>query len=86
MIEKIHWLGHASFRIEGKTAVIYIDPWKLKKPVPGDLVLVTPVHFDPCSPDDITAGLKPTDPVLSLFDNDHDSDNDIELDPDGGLG
>jgi L-ascorbate metabolism protein UlaG (beta-lactamase superfamily) len=64
MIEKIHWLGHASFRIDGKTAVIYIDPWKLRKPAAGDLVLVTHEHFDHCSPDDISAVLKPTTVVV----------------------
>jgi len=65
MIEKIHWLGHASFRIDGQDAVIYIDPWKLKEPVPGDLVLITHEHFDHCSPDDIAAVLKPTTVVVS---------------------
>lgn len=29
MVSDIHWLGHASFRIEGDGLVIYIDPWQL---------------------------------------------------------
>jgi len=64
MIERIHWLGHASFRIDGKGAVIYIDPWKLRDPVKGDLVLVTHEHFDHCSPDDISAVVKDTTVVV----------------------
>jgi len=64
MIEKIHWLGHASFRIDGRDAVVYIDPWKLRKPVPGDLVLVSHEHFDHCSTDDISAVLKPTTVIV----------------------
>lgn len=55
MIEKIHWLGHASFRIDGSGATIYIDPWKLRSPVKGDLVLVTHEHFDHLSVPDIAA-------------------------------
>jgi len=52
MLEGIHWLGHASFRIDG-AQVIYIDPWKLKQPKPADLILVTHAHFDHLSPEDI---------------------------------
>lgn len=58
MIENIHWLGHASFRIDGGSAVITIDPWKLKNPAKADLVLITHEHFDHCSMDDIAAVLK----------------------------
>jgi len=52
MIEGIHWLGHASFRIDDDIT-IYIDPWKLKEPMPADIVLVTHGHFDHLSVEDI---------------------------------
>lgn len=58
MIERIHWLGHSSFRINGPPdkdgAVIYIDPWRLAPDsVPADIVLVSHDHHDHCSPKDI---------------------------------
>jgi L-ascorbate metabolism protein UlaG (beta-lactamase superfamily) len=53
MIDRIHWLGHASFRIDGPPT-IYIDPWQLgANPPPADLILVTHDHHDHCSPDDV---------------------------------
>jgi L-ascorbate metabolism protein UlaG (beta-lactamase superfamily) len=52
-IEKIHWLGHASFRIDGESAVVYIDPWKIAGGPRADLVLVTHEHFDHCSAEDV---------------------------------
>ena len=52
MLEGIHWLGHASFRIDDQM-VIYIDPWKLGTAVPADLVLVTHGHRDHLSAADI---------------------------------
>lgn len=52
MLEKIHWLGHASFRIDD-SSVIYIDPWKLGGATPAGLVLVTHGHRDHLSVDDI---------------------------------
>jgi len=53
MIENIHWLGHDSFRIDGK-ATIYVDPWNLNVGEPkADLILITHDHHDHCSPDDV---------------------------------
>jgi L-ascorbate metabolism protein UlaG (beta-lactamase superfamily) len=55
MLEKIHWLGHDSFRIDGSVTV-YIDPWRLPAgAAPAGLILVTHDHFDHFSPPDIDA-------------------------------
>lgn len=53
MVENIHWLGHDSFRIDGKMT-IYIDPWNLSAgALKADLILITHDHHDHCSPDDV---------------------------------
>ena len=52
MIEKIHWLGQAGFRIEDEL-VIYIDPYKIKGGREADIILISHDHFDHCSPEDI---------------------------------
>lgn len=52
MLDRIHWLGHDSFRITGGTT-IYIDPYQIEKGPTADLILITHPHADHCSPDDI---------------------------------
>ena len=42
----IHWLGHDSFRIDGKRGVVYIDPYRLKEGPKADLILITHEHAD----------------------------------------
>ncbi|MGE5198926.1 MAG: MBL fold metallo-hydrolase [Rhodospirillaceae bacterium] len=59
-VDNIHWLGHASFRIQDGTAQIYIDPWKLPAGSPkAAVVLITHDHFDHYSPEDIARIAQP---------------------------
>jgi L-ascorbate metabolism protein UlaG (beta-lactamase superfamily) len=58
MIEGIHWLGHASFRIDGEKTV-YIDPYKVTQGPPADIILVSHSHYDHCSLISIERLLKP---------------------------
>ncbi len=52
--QHIHWLGHASFRIEEIGKQLYIDPWKLPEKAPrADIVFITHSHYDHFSPQDI---------------------------------
>ncbi|MBI5722368.1 MAG: MBL fold metallo-hydrolase [Planctomycetes bacterium] len=51
---EIKWLLHASFRLAGDGAVIYLDPWKIRgEPHDADIVFVSHSHYDHFSPGDI---------------------------------
>ena len=53
LLERLHWLGHASFRLDGPPT-IYFDPWKLKgQPPRADIILISHEHHDHCSPKDV---------------------------------
>lgn len=54
MLEKMHWSGQASWRIERGEENIYIDPLKLPANSPkAELIFVTHSHGDHLSPADI---------------------------------
>ncbi len=60
-VDHIHWLGHASFRIDDGAVRIYIDPWKLAGGAPkADVILITHSHFDHFSVEDIARIEQPT--------------------------
>ena len=63
MAENILWLGHASFRIKAGDSLIYIDPYKIVKQPPADIILITHQHFDHCSISDIKM-IKKADSVI----------------------
>lgn len=62
--EKIKWLGHASFRIDGSGVTVYIDPWKLKTPIPADVICITHSHFDHLSEEDVALIRKPHTTII----------------------
>lgn len=54
----IVWFGHSSFLIKDRinqTNIYYIDPFEFKAPKKekADLIFITHLHFDHCSPDDV---------------------------------
>ena len=65
LIDRLHWLGHDSFRLDGPPT-IYFDPWKLSgRPPLAGLVLVSHEHHDHCSPDDVKKVSGPDTVVVS---------------------
>lgn len=65
LIDKVHWLGHASFLIRnGK--VIYFDPYKISATEKADLILITHEHFDHCSLDDIKKIVQPSTVIVTV--------------------
>lgn len=67
MMENITWLGHASFKIRDDK-VVYIDPWKLGRAEPADIILVTHSHYDHCSPQDVAKLQKEGTVIVTVAD------------------
>jgi L-ascorbate metabolism protein UlaG (beta-lactamase superfamily) len=68
VLSKIHWLGHATTRIDA-SKVIYIDPWKLKDNAKkADIILITHDHFDHCVPSDVKKIQKADTTIVTVKD------------------
>lgn len=53
ILNRIQWLGHGSFRIQGPP-LIYINPWTVTSgPFLADAILIGHDHYDHCSPGDV---------------------------------
>ena len=53
LLDRLEWLGHASFRLRTGRATVYIDPYRVETGPPADAILVTHGHYDHFSPRDI---------------------------------
>jgi L-ascorbate metabolism protein UlaG (beta-lactamase superfamily) len=67
MLEKIRWLGHDTFKINGEK-IIYTDPFQLAREDRADIILVTHEHRDHCSPEDINKIWGPSTVIIAPAD------------------
>jgi len=67
MLDRIHWLGHAAFRLAAH-AVIYLDPFQIAPGPVADVILITHRHRDHCSPEDIAKVSGPATQLLAPAD------------------
>lgn len=66
MLERIHWLGHDAFRIDGPPT-IYFDPYELGEGNPqADVIFISHEHFDHCSPDDVAQIQGPDTVIVTI--------------------
>jgi L-ascorbate metabolism protein UlaG (beta-lactamase superfamily) len=64
MIDKIHWLGHDGFRVDG-SRTLYFDPWEVTSDIKADVIMISHDHYDHCSPDDVAKLSKPYTVVVT---------------------
>jgi len=65
MLDRIQWLGHGSFVIQGPP-IIYINPWRVVRSIfHADVILITSDHYQQCSVADINKLRGPDTLILS---------------------
>jgi L-ascorbate metabolism protein UlaG (beta-lactamase superfamily) len=66
ILDSLHWLGHASFRLDGPS-VIYFDPVGIgNEPPPADIILISHPHDDHFSMPDIRLISRPETVIISV--------------------
>ncbi|MBI3287720.1 MAG: MBL fold metallo-hydrolase [Chloroflexi bacterium] len=78
MIDRITWLGHASFRIDGPKTV-YIDPWKIRGGASADLILITHSHYDHLSAEDVAKIQGPRTVIVATADSAKQLQGDVRV-------
>ena len=78
MADKITWLGHDGFRIDGSKTV-YTDPFNIEPGQEADIVLVSHEHYDHCSPDDVKKIQKPGTVVITENDSAQKLSGDVRI-------
>jgi L-ascorbate metabolism protein UlaG (beta-lactamase superfamily) len=64
MLDRIQWLGHGSFLIDGPPT-IYINPWRLgNRAEPADIILISHAHYVHFSPADIAKISNPNTRII----------------------
>ncbi|MEN9626707.1 MAG: hypothetical protein RL557_1035, partial [archaeon] len=68
---RLHWTGHAGFKIILGASIIFIDPFSLSEvssSEKADIIFITHAHYDHCSIEDIKKIIKPETIVVSTND------------------
>ena len=50
LVDAVHWLGHAGFRVDTGSATLYIDPYRVDGGPEADVILITHEHYDHFAP------------------------------------
>jgi L-ascorbate metabolism protein UlaG (beta-lactamase superfamily) len=68
ILGRLHWLGHASFRLDGPP-VIYFDPVNIgSEPPPADIILISHPHDDHFSMPDVKLISGPETVIITIQD------------------
>lgn len=69
IIESVHWLHHAGFRIDTAGKIIYFDPWKIQNRIKADYILISHEHYDHLSVPDIDELVKENTIIICPVNN-----------------
>jgi L-ascorbate metabolism protein UlaG (beta-lactamase superfamily) len=63
LVDKLHWLGHDTFRLDAPGGAVYFDPFQIEQGPTAALILCTHDHFDHCVPEAV-AHIRGRDTVI----------------------